>query len=262
MERKSSLNLNCMSMRFVVILFIFLFSLGFKSTLAQNSSSYDCKFYEAYISGNMTNWPFWIDELEAAYERGKDSDVLYQLVKAYYGYVAFLIGEEKETRAEKYIEEAENYIQILKETDKYRSYSEAMDGAFIAYKIGLNEAKAIFLGPKSMKHIKRAIKIKKDNPYALVEMGNAEFHMPRYLGGSYDLAAENFKKAVHIFENEHYSTKCNWVYLNALAWLAQSYDKAGRAEKARQTYRKILSVEPEFTWVRDELYPEFQKSSQ
>jgi tetratricopeptide (TPR) repeat protein len=48
--------------------------------------------------------------------------------------------------------------------------------------------------------------------------------------------------------------------MNALAWLAQSYDNAGKIDKAEETYHKILRLEPEFKWVAGELYPEFRKS--
>jgi tetratricopeptide (TPR) repeat protein len=180
-------------------------------------------------------------------------------LRAYYGYVAYLIGIEEDDEAENYIEEAEPYIERLKGYNAYQSPAEALHGAFIAYKIGINKARAVFLGPQSMKHINNAIEIDPDNPKGWIEKGNAEYHMPRYLGGSYEQAAKYYKKAIAYFEDNDSQSKCSWIYLNALAWLAQSYDKMGEIRKARATYQKILSVEPGFTWVSDELYPEFQK---
>ena len=233
---------------------------GFSVSAPGAFPDYKCKFYEAYISGQMEPWPGWIDQLEAEYKREDDPELLHDLLIAYYGYVAWLIGVEQHDRAKAYLEEAGPYLDVLDDHASYRSYAEALKGAFLAYEIGMNRSKAVWLGPRSMKHINRAVELNDQNPVAWMEKGNAEYHMPRIFGGSYEKAAEHYRKAIQLFENEGYDLSCNWRYLNALAWLAQSYDKADMDERSLRVYRKILDLEPDFQWVRDELFPDFKKN--
>jgi tetratricopeptide (TPR) repeat protein len=171
--------------------------------------------------------------------------------------VAYLIGQERHDKAKDFLGQAEEHLDELDDFSAYRSYAESLRGAFMAYEIGMNRSKAVWLGPRSMKHINRAVELDPGNPIAWMEKGNAEYHMPRIFGGSYHKAAEYFGKAIRLFESGGYDLQCNWRYLNALAWLAQSYDKAGKPGQASHTYRKILDREPRFEWVRDELYPAF-----
>jgi tetratricopeptide (TPR) repeat protein len=224
---------------------------------ADNEPTYDCRFYQAYIGGDMGPWPGWIEELEQKYRRRENPRVLYDVLIAYYGYVAYLIGQERHDKAKDFLGQAEEHLDELDDFSAYRSYAESLRGAFMAYEIGMNRSKAVWLGPRSMKHINRAVELDPGNPIAWMEKGNAEYHMPRIFGGSYHKAAEYFGKAIRLFESGGYDLQCNWRYLNALAWLAQSYDKAGKPGQASHTYRKILDREPRFEWVRDELYPAF-----
>ncbi len=240
-----------------------LFAQEASSRMPVNTSAggndYTCRFYEAYVSGEMGPWPALMNQLKADYRQVRDSDVLYDLLIAYYGYIAWLIGVEKEDRAKDYLEEARSYLETLEQDEDYTSYAASLKGAFLAYEIGMNRSKAVWLGPKSMKHINRAVELDGQNPIAWIEKGNAEYHMPRIFGGSYHKAAKYFHRAIRLFENQSSNLQCNWRYLNALAWLAQSYDRAGEPELALQTYQKILEQEPRFEWVKDELYPAFKK---
>lgn len=227
---------------------------------SENPSSYACRFYESYISGEMDPWPGWIDEMEREFARSQEPAVLYDILIAHYGYVAWLIGIDRHERAKEYLDNGRDHLEELERYSGYRSIAESMRGAFLAYEIGMNRSKAVWLGPRSMKHINRAVELDAQNPIAWMEKGNAEYHMPRIFGGSYTKAAEYYRKAIGLFESNGSDLQCNWRYLNALAWLAQSYDKAGEEQRAQATYQKILDAEPDFEWVRDELYPDFRKA--
>jgi tetratricopeptide (TPR) repeat protein len=218
-----------------------------------------CKFYEAFVTGDMGEWPDWMNMLEEEYNKSGDQDLLYELVLAHYGYVAYLIGIESEEKAKKYLEKGNKYNEILSRSEYYKSHAQAFKGAFLGYEIGMNKAKAVFLGPKSMKHINKAVDMNPYNPNVWVEKGNATFHIPKMFQGSFSEAARYFEKAIEYFEVSEEKTKCNWLYLNSLAWLARSYDKAKNVKKAYDTYQKILRIEPGFSWVKNELYPEFTK---
>jgi tetratricopeptide (TPR) repeat protein len=219
---------------------------------------YNCKYYHAYISGDMSDWPDWIRQMEKELGDHPQPRLRYDIVLAHYGYVAYLIGAGKDEAASEYIENGEMHLDALRIFPEYTSRYEAMQGAFIAFKIGLNRSKAVWLGPKSMGHINRAVELDSTNPVAWMEKANAEYHMPRVFGGSYAKAVEYYQKAVGFFEQHDARIHCNWLYINALAWLARSCEKANMDTRAKLTYLKILALEPDFQWVKEDLYPAFQ----
>ena len=219
---------------------------------------YNCRYYDAYISGDMAEWPEWIRQMERDLEDHHQPGLCYDIVLAHYGYVAYLIGAGKDDAASDYIDSGEMHLDALSNFPEYRSGYEAMRGAFIAFKIGLNRSKAVWLGPKSMDHINRAVELDSTNPVAWMEKANAEYHMPRIFGGSYGKAVEYYQKAVGFFEQHDAGIHCNWLYINALAWLARSYEKASMDTRAKLTYLKVLALEPDFQWVKEDLYPAFQ----
>ena len=238
----------------IALVFSFLYSAGYPGERAL-----DCKFYKAYVSGEMSRWPGYIDQLEDIYTKHPSPNLLYDIVKAYYGYIAYAIGLEEDRTARDYLSQGEPYLDKLTQMDGYLAEAKAFKGAFIAFEIGMNTSKAVFLGPRSMRYINQALELEPDNVHALLEKGNAEYHMPRVFGGSYEKATHYFQKAVQILEHNSTNLSCNWFYMNALAWLAQSYEKAGFTHRADKTYKRILSLEPDFSWVAEELYPEFKQ---
>lgn len=53
--------------------------------------------------------------------------------------------------------------------------------------------------------------------------------------------------------------KGDWNYLALLVQLAEAFEVTGKIDKAGAFYVKALSSEPNFSWVKDELYPAFTK---
>jgi hypothetical protein len=51
----------------------------------------------------------------------------------------------------------------------------------------------------------------------------------------------------------------DWNYLSLMVTIAQAYEAIDENVKAKLMYEEILKFEPGFTWVRDELYPQFLK---
>ncbi len=85
-------------------------------------------------------------------------------------------------------------------------------------------------------------------------------YLPGVLGGDKEKAASFYRRAIQKMEDENL-TENNWLYLNQLVVLAQIQTGLGNAGEAGDTYRKILQTEPDYLWVRDELYPEFLKQT-
>jgi len=51
----------------------------------------------------------------------------------------------------------------------------------------------------------------------------------------------------------------NWNYLNLLTVIATAYYEYNQQDKALTYLQKALKTEPEFQWVKKELYPKFSK---
>ncbi|MCP4313314.1 MAG: tetratricopeptide repeat protein [Bacteroidetes bacterium] len=222
----------------------------------QNQSE---QVYQAFISDRMEDWDRVIVSLNGR-KTSLSDEQLGELVNYYYGYTAWALGEGLKKKAGRYIEEAEEIIDEL--MAKYPNDPDwyAYKGAFVAYKIRLSPIRAPFLGSESIKNIDRAIEIGPHKPQAWIEKGNALFYMPKAFGGSKEKAIEAYSKAIRIMEKDPGSIHHNWIYLNVLMALGHSYEKTGNLQLAKSTYEKLLEIEPNFTYVRDEIYPTFMKS--
>ncbi len=83
--------------------------------------------------------------------------------------------------------------------------------------------------------------------------------MPPVFGGSKSEAIAHFKQAQSIMEKDPQYLKQNWNYLSLLAMMAEAYTEIKEYDKAEEYYKQILTIEPNFLWVKNELYPNFIK---
>jgi tetratricopeptide (TPR) repeat protein len=185
---------------------------------------------------------------------------LKDLISYYYGYVGWAMGQDMKRKVRDYLKKGDKIIDELLE--KHPGWPElyAFKGAFFGFKIGLSPMKAVVLGPESMKNIDRAVEMGPGYPQGWIEKGNALFYMPKMFGGSKEKALEAYQEAIRLLETDPEELLNNWMYLNVLTILAQSYEKIDQLENAKITYEKILEIEPGFVYVRDELYPSLLKS--
>ncbi len=214
--------------------------------------SFQKRIYTAFISGDMTSWRETMDELAKTKPQQEKNKL--QLLSYYYGYSAWLIGNDKESEAKAAIKKAEELIEEILRANPEQATALAFQGAFIGFKIGLTPFKAPFLGPKSSKAIQRALDIDPKNCQATIEFANALYYRPATFGGDKKLAIEYFERAASLFEG-HDRAKLNWIYLNLLTVLAQAYEETEQPSRAKAVYEKILDIEPDYSWVRDELFP-------
>ena len=220
------------------------------------------RLYQCYLTGNMADWLVVMDELSTEYNRTKSVETLFELTHAQYGYIGYLLGVDDEDRAEKLVAKALSNASVL--LDKNPKWVEvlAIKGALIAYKIAMSPYKAPFLGPESVSIIDKALSLDSTNPYALTEKANSKLYAPVLFGGNPKEAVLLYQKAIASIERTLNGNKeYEWWHLNVMAQLAIAAEKSGQTELARSSYRKILQVAPNFKWVRDELYPKFQKKN-
>jgi tetratricopeptide (TPR) repeat protein len=237
------------------LIFSFLFLTIPSVLMAQNGQ----KIYEAYVSNKMNQWKQTIDEMQK--KSHPSNTYLLELINFQYGYIGYCIGEKKEKEAKTYIELAKQNLKILEQQGYSLSMVQAYYAAIYGFQIGLNVVKAPFLGPKSSQNAKEALKRDPENWFAHVQMGNIEFYMPSYFGGSKSKAIEYYQKAKALLEKEQPLLEKNWNYLSLLVILAQAYEEVQDYDNAEKYYKKIVSIEPNFLWVKNELYPNFIKKT-
>lgn len=221
------------------------------------SAQYKLDIYNAYINSNMNNWKATIDEMET--QSKKTNEFLLELINYQYGYIGWCIGNDKKKQAKTYLKMAENNLKKLEKTKLYPSYVHAYQAAFYGYSIGLNKLKAPFVGPKSIKAAKKSMEENPANPYGFIQYANAQFYMPPIFGGSKEEAIDYYSQAQIIMEEDPVSLKNDWNYLSLLTNMAEAYKEIEEYDKAEQYYKDVLTIEPNFLWVKNELYPNFIK---
>jgi tetratricopeptide (TPR) repeat protein len=211
--------------------------------------------YKAYISNNMKKWKQTIDAMQK--KGNKTNAFLLELINYQYGYIGYCIGEKKDNEAKTYIKLAKENLEQLESQNYSMSMVHAYKAAIYGFQIGLNIIKAPFLGPMSSQNAKDAIKLDSENWFGYIQMGNIEFYMPSYFGGSKSKAIKYYLKAKQFMEKDKALCESNWNYLSLLVIIAQAYEEIKDFKKAEKYYKKILSIEPDFLWVKNELYPNF-----
>ncbi len=219
-------------------------------------TSYNQHIYNAFISGKMDLWEYNMNKMEEDYLRDRNIQSLYDLTYTFYGYIAYCVVTGDEPGARYYIGKARHNIDILLKYDSLWAEVYSLKGAIYGFEIGLNPLRALEYGVKSIKSIKRAAELDKENARVLMEIGNMKYYTPKILGGGLKKAIYYHEKAVSMFESNKNELKSNWIYLLVLTNLARWYSEDNKVNEATIIYKKILDIEPDYLWVKDYLYPE------
>jgi tetratricopeptide (TPR) repeat protein len=201
----------------------------------------------------MLAWKNTIQQMQT------QKQITLELINYQYGYIAWCIGNRNYTEARKLLDEANKNLEIFfskrKKTADYYSYK----AAFIGFEIGLDKYKAPFLGPKSNENLKKAILSDPENYFAYAQKAHADFYTPSIFGGSKTNAIEYYKKALLLYEKNIRKQK-DWNYLALLTDIIRAYMEIEKYNEAKIFADKTLNIEPNYKWVRDELYPKIIKN--
>lgn len=241
MERKNDI--------IITLLLVFVFSGG---AFASNKE----KIYEAYINNRMNDWKAIIDSLEQ--NKTENAGYLSELVNYQYGYIGYCLAEDDDKNAKHYLDLAEENLEILENKNFNPALVNAYKAAFWGFKIGLSPIKAPIYGRRSIKHADLSLEQNNKLPFAHVQYGNAYFYMPAIFGGSKEVAVEHFLLAIEEMEASPEELKNDWNYLSLLSLTGQSYEELNEFKKAQVIYEKALEFEPDFKWIKDELYPDLK----
>jgi len=231
--------------RFIIIILI----LSTVNVFASNKQT----IYNAYISDQMDVWKKTIDSME----KNKTSAPVYllELINYQYGYIGWCLGNNDKNQAKQYLKLAEKNVDILEEQNYNLSLLHSYKAAFWGFKIAISPMKAPFFGKRCIKHVDKALELDASLPMGYVQHGTSYFHMPEMFGGSKEVALKSFHKAEKMMEETPEKIKNDWNYLSLLTIIAQSYEYMNKLEESKKYYEKVLSIAPDFVWVKTELYP-------
>lgn len=237
-----------------LILFLIVNLLIVSLSYSSGILSIKAKLYNAYISGNTTSWIEVIDDLEKNYNQSGNIFTLFELSKSQYGYMGFLIDRMNYEKAREIIFKTEKNIEKLLKYNPDWADAHGLKAGVYGFKIILFPTQVIINGPKGKDYLNKATSFNELSPSILVEMANYKYHTPSILGGDIDEAIQYYRYAIKLFELTN-QTQNNWQYINTMVWLAISLDKKGESTEALNVLQEILKKEPQFYWVKRDLYP-------
>jgi tetratricopeptide (TPR) repeat protein len=236
-----------------IITLLFLLLIHFNA----NSQSRDSVFFECYTSTNMKPWKQTMEQMARQREAG-NYDQLFKVTLAWYGYIGYCLGNNREDEAEVYLSSGWDYLEELLEMPEAGAAPHALKSGFYGFEMALAKYKALILGPKSVSALKKAAAIDSTNVHYLVEKGNQMYYMPFMLGGNKKVALHHYQHAVNKMEkNKTPYHAHHWFYLNTLVTLGHTYKTTDKIEMARKTYKKIKTLAPGFKWFNEDVWPKF-----
>ncbi len=144
--------------RSIIILAILLFfsSLAFSSGIKEAKE----KLYDAYISGDNSQWIVVMSELEKSYSKTENIFTLFELTKSQYGYMGLLIDKGEYEKAKIILPIAEKNISTLLEYNNDWADANGLKAGIYGFKIILFPNQVILNGPKGKIYLNRATSLK------------------------------------------------------------------------------------------------------
>lgn len=214
--------------------------------------------YRGFIHGNMASWKNVIDSIDAL--RNKTNIQLLELINYQYGFIGYSLGKKNNEQAEKYLKAAKANLKTLEAQNYELSTLYAYKAAFVGFDIGLSPLKAPFIGPNCMEYAQKSLKLNPNNELAILQVGNVSYYAPKVFGGSKTEAIKHYTHALKVMEAKPNMHIKDWNYLNLLAVLIIAHSELKQHETARKYCVKALAVEPNFHWVKNNLYPKVLKN--
>ncbi|HOW25984.1 MAG TPA: hypothetical protein PK711_09975 [Bacteroidales bacterium] len=221
--------------------------------VVSSQESFNQELYRLYISNRMIGWETPMQRVKKQLQLSPDRDLMVDLLLAEYGFIGYCFSQDRNDKAAEWIDDADALADQLISLDPSLSPVYAIKAAIYGFRITLHPAKAIFYGPKNQRNIDRAVELDPNEPLGWFVYGNSEFFRPAAFGGSRTKGIEYYRKAIGLIEKNTADTQNNWLYINMLMMLADAYERTSQPALARQTYEKILRVEPRFTALEEKV---------
>jgi len=222
-------------------------------SFGQGLAHFEQHLYNSYVDGNILDWEEIITKMKASYLEERQTELLYSLCFAQYGYIGYCIDRDLEKEAKECLRDARKNANELDILYNGRHDVLALQGALLGYQIMLSKFSAMYLAPKTFKLINTASASSDTYFNCSLEIGNMRYFTPKFLGGSKEEAISYYKNAVEIIENSSLKEEHNWIYINTVLFLANAYYETDSRDLACELYERILNYEPKINWLRDEM---------
>lgn len=216
--------------------------------------------YQAYLSTNKSLWKQLVNNCTKEFGSDPSHENLYQLTLAQHGLLNATMADQDEDLFDEHYKKTKKNLEKLIDADHEAGNAKALLSSIYGMEMAYSSWKGMFLGSKSSSNLDQAKKIAPSSPLVWQVYGGSKLFTPAMFGGDKEEAVTSFEKSVRLYEADPDLMKSNWRYLDALAWLGQSYHKTGKTEKAKQTFEKALEIEPGFGWVKFVLLPAINKT--
>jgi len=241
----------------IALLVLSAVSLNFAQPIDELIDEGNKLLYKADVEFDLTSYIKARGMFERAIASDKE-DYLANYFLAYTDYkiAVYYMQKKEKQQFQNYIDSATEILKSLINNNESDAEVISLLGTAYGIQVAMNPSLGPSKGAQNVALTSEAMEISPDNPRVLLQKGISKFNTPEFFGGSKDEALNYFKKSISIFESTEKSvSKINWGYLDALTWLGRTYSKLNDYEQAISTYKKVLQIEPEFSWVKNSLLP-------
>lgn len=209
--------------------------------------TYRCKFYHAYLEGDMSQWLSWAEEIES--EHPDDREWILLALQARYGLIGYYFGTKQNDKIKPVLSEGDRLLDKLREVYPDDARLLSLQSAFQAFKIGLAKYKAPFLGPKVEASVQEALKLDPKEPMAWLEAGNSLYNRPTLFGGDKQQAIEAYKQSLALFELE--DARCNYLKVLVQVFIMKGYYETGQHKLYKSTRQQLEKQYGQLPWLDD-----------
>lgn len=215
--------------------------------------------YFALIDNNAATWAQIDSKLSEVKPSQNDSDLLFRYALANLAYSAWLLESGQKNKVENQLENTEFNVELYISSHPKSGMAHVLMAGVYASKVGVHPGNILNFGGKILLSANQACKFAPNNPLAWWQRGNAYNLTPQNLGGNQSKAIEYYNTAIKLWNLNSEASNREWTYLSCQLALAKAYEKKGKLLDAKLIYEKILRKEPNFSLVRNKMYPALLK---
>ena len=172
-----------------------------------------------------------------------DADAQYKAAQAnsYLAEVAIELHDKKqgEEAAERGIKFGEKAVSLKPDNARYY----VVLGTLYGQSISSNLLTALSYGRKAKDALQKAVDKDSHLAVAYEARGVGNYYLPQAMGGGYDLAAADFRKAIELDPRD----------AQAYLWMGLTLRKQNKNAEARQMFQKSLEFDPNRIWAKEQL---------